>query len=189
MWLWRKLQRLTTSQLMTALTHFELLTLPVTFDVDADLLEKHSRKLLGEWHPDRFAAGADLEKRQAVQMTSLINEAVEVLEKPLSRAGYLLSLKGVDTEKFSQQELTGEFLFKQMSLRDQLEQAEAEDNEEALEQMKLDTRQWLDSLYQAFREAFEAENYSSAKSSFHQLQFVEKLLAEIDQVEERLLDY
>lgn len=169
--------------------HFELFSLPQGFGLDIPLLNEKAQALLGKWHPDRFAGAPDNERRHAVQMTTLINEAVETLQKPLSRAAYLLSLEGVDPSGFSQSDLGTEFLLQQMMQRDQLEDLASAEDLDGLDAMKQGIRAGRDDLYRSFQALLEAGDTGSAKKLFHQLQFIEKLLVEINQCEDRLLDY
>lgn len=169
--------------------HFTLFSLPERFDLDTAVLEERSRDLLGRWHPDRFTAASDAEKRRAMQMTSIINEASDTLGRRLSRAGYLLKLRGVDVDAFAQAELAPAFLLQQMALRDELEDVAGADDIDALEALRAGTRAELDALYVSFERAVQEQDVATAKTLFHQAQFLEKLLVEINQTEERLLDY
>ena len=56
---------------------FELFSLPSGWQIDRGLLDARYRKLQQEFHPDRFASKGDVDKRLALQTTSLINQAYE----------------------------------------------------------------------------------------------------------------
>lgn len=78
--------------------HFETFSLPVTFPIDLDELERKYFEFQKQFHPDKMssnATAADIEKSIA------INEAYEVLKKPLSRASHILQLNGIDLENDS----------------------------------------------------------------------------------------
>jgi molecular chaperone HscB len=170
-------------------TYFQLFDLPAGFQLDQRLLTRRSQALLSQWHPDRFVEAPERERREAVQMTSIINQAYSTLRQPLSRAGYLLKLQGIEPESHQQADLNGDFLMQQMQLRDKLEETESAEDMTALDDMKKSVAQQRDELYQHIEAALASTGPVESKRLFHQLQFVEKLLIEINQTEERLLDY
>ena len=106
--------------------HFELFDLPVSFDIDTNTLAERYRELQRTVHPDKFASAPNRERRLAMQKATQINEAFQILKKPLTRAAYLLQLHGIDT---NQQNTTmdSEFLMTQMELREELAERSFED--------------------------------------------------------------
>jgi len=62
---------------------FQLFDVPVSYEVDLDLIQQRYRELQKSVHPDRFASASDQEKRISMQQTSWINEAFNTLRKPL----------------------------------------------------------------------------------------------------------
>jgi hypothetical protein len=59
----------------------------------------------------------------------------------------------------------------------------------ALENLKQDVKQKLLIQQSSFADDARSENYKSAKKTFHELQFLYKLLSEIEENEERRLEY
>ena len=115
--MWRKLPRITipaelgvnfkvgvetlvvSAMVLETNNFFEIFSLPVTWQIDRSLLDTRYRNLQREFHPDRYAAKGDTEKRLAVQTTALINQAYDSLKSPLKRAQYLLELAHIDATK------------------------------------------------------------------------------------------
>ncbi|OAD23046.1 co-chaperone HscB, partial [Candidatus Thiomargarita nelsonii] len=97
--------------------HFEIFELPVSFDINKDTLAQRYRDLQRAVHPDKYANAPDRERRLAMQKTVQINEAFQTLKNPLTRAGYLLQLQGIDQNDGI---MDGEFLMTQMDLREEL---------------------------------------------------------------------
>src|SRR5687768_15330486 len=93
---------------------FDLFGLPAGFDIDTIDLAARYRTLAREAHPDRFVNGSDAERRLAMQMTTLLNEAFRVLKEPVSRARYLLELKGVSFPEGTVAAVAPAFLVQQM---------------------------------------------------------------------------
>ena len=101
-------------------THFELFSLPQSFDVDPATLDERYRELQRTVHPDRFVNATDQERRLSMQQAIRINEGYETLKDPLKRGRYLLELAGhrFDDEKHTTSD--AEFLMEQMELRESL---------------------------------------------------------------------
>jgi len=166
---------------------FELFELSPGFEVDAQLLSERYRALQREYHPDRHAHKGDREQRIAVQATTHLNEAFDTLKHPLKRAQYLLKLRGVETGEETRRQLPADFLMQQMMLRESLaEVEEASDPIGALEALEREARALETSEYSKFNAALAAEDLDSAEVAIRKLQFVNKLLHEIEAAEDRL---
>lgn len=100
--------------------YFDLLGLPVGFDVDLERLTERYRELQRVVHPDRHASGTEKERRLAMQGATLLNEALETLQDPLLRARYLLRLQGGEPGPAGGRPIAPEFLMEQMELREEL---------------------------------------------------------------------
>ena len=170
--------------------YFQWFELPVRFEVDTEALAETYRRLQAAIHPDRMAAAEEAEKLQAVQLTSLLNEGYGTLLSPVKRAAYLLKLKGEDVESFDQSELPLELLEEQMELRERLEDLpEGDAALDDLNEMKADAQDRHARNQTRFAEAVQRDELSEARELFHELQFLDKLLKEIDAAEEQRLGY
>ena len=98
--------------------HFSSFDLDPSFSIDVAILEQRYEQLMTICHPDRFAAAPAFEQRAAAKRAADINEAFNVLKQPVSRAGHLLQLAGVDLPALERQPAAPEFLFEQMMLRE-----------------------------------------------------------------------
>lgn len=76
-------------------SHFSLLNISPTFDIDITMLESEYFKAQRQYHPDRFVGKSPEEKMAALQKSIDINEAYGTLKNPLRRAQYLLQLQGI----------------------------------------------------------------------------------------------
>jgi|GEM_PF-18543 len=171
-------------------TYFQLFGIPETFQIDLEALAQAYRKRQGEWHPDRFAGQDEADKLRAVQQSSLLNQAFETLKNPLQRAGYLLALNGSDVDTVSQQDLGMELLMEQMQLREALDELPMDESAlPQLEALKGEVAQKLERRQQDFAEQLQHQAVAEAKKIYHELQFLFKLLREIDAGEEQRLGY
>lgn len=172
---------------------FALFSLPSGWQIDRGLLDARYRKLQQEFHPDRFASKGDVDKRLALQTTSLINQAYDTLKSPLKRAQYLLQLQDLDAAQESHITSDGKFLMQQIEFREALGEL-TESNEGADPMTTLDSmRTDVQSQYLQLQNDFEAQhfdaNYNDALDTVAKMQFFSKLLDEIEQREEELEDF
>ena len=127
-------------------SYFELFGIDQGFDIDRQQLAHQYRQLQKKLHPDNFADKSAAEQRLSVQFASHINLAYQVLNKPLSRAEYLLELSGYPLNSDTLTIQDGEFLFKQMDWREELSELSGKvDNKEldGTEESVNDLMKWL----------------------------------------------
>lgn len=169
--------------------YFQLFDLPVEFTVDAALLGQRYRQLQQELHPDRFASAPGHEQRLAVQYSAFVNEAYGTLRTPLSRALYLLRLRGLQQDEVSRQQVDGGFLIEQMELREKLASLhDLVDPDTVLEHLVTEISGDIRVHQQEFSDAYAREDLPAAASACVKMQYLEKLLAEAEQVESQLMD-
>ena len=178
------------TKLLETSNYYQIFSLPSGWQVDRTLLDSRYRQLQREFHPDRYAAKGDVEKRLAVQATSLINQAYETLKTPLKRAQYMLELEDINANQESHITSDMSFLMQQIEFREALEDIrESADPLAGLEAMRDDVQ----AQYQQLQETFEAQhkltNYNDALDTVAKMQFFAKLLDEIEQREEELEDF
>lgn len=158
--------------------------------MDLALLAENYHQLQLDVHPDRFASASEQEKMRAVQLSSYLNEAYDTLKSALRRAKYLLSLNEVDVEQVSQSDLSADLLMEQIQLREALDELPMDESAlPALENFKADVIAKLASREQGFAAELQQGELASAKKIFHEMQFLHKLLAEINSGEEQRLAY
>jgi molecular chaperone HscB len=168
-------------------THFELFDLPQTFTIDTAKLDRQYRLLQSEVHPDRFAASADSERRLSLQYATQANEAYQTLKNPLTRARYLLQLKGIDTQEESNTAMPVDFLMQQMEWREALEEASKVANADDLEALKKQLLATEKSLQSILASALDDDHDDIvATETVRKLRFIDKAQQEVDQALEVL---
>ena len=171
----------------TSSSHFELFGLPRAFSLDLSALEKAYRDIQSRVHPDRFAHAGDAERRASLQRTTRVNEAFQVLRNPVSRAAHLLALHGVDVAFETNTAMPQPFLMQQMELREALESAVAARDASQLAQIQKGLASDKASLEKQLAERIDRDrDYAAAAGLVRELQFLEKLEAEIDAAYETL---
>uniref|UniRef100_A0A0B6ZYP6 J domain-containing protein n=2 Tax=Arion vulgaris TaxID=1028688 RepID=A0A0B6ZYP6_9EUPU len=114
------------------LTYFDLMQMKPSFDIDikrlGDIFKETQKKL----HPDKFSGKTQAETDLAQQQSALLNKAYNTLQKPLSRAIYLLHLQNIDiSEKDNFTE--PEFLTEIMDINEQISNVHNASDTEGLE--------------------------------------------------------
>ena len=136
---------------MTALTDddFALLGLPKRFQVDLNTLDERWKHLQRQAHPDRHAAHGSAAQRIAMQWSVRINEAHQRLRDPIRRAAYLCELQGSPIDAERNTAMPPDFLMQQMQWREALDDAQNEDQTQALlDEVLSQRRQAIEQLSQ-----------------------------------------
>jgi molecular chaperone HscB len=170
--------------------YFELFGLPLGFDVQGETLALRYRELQRALHPDRFASASDQERRLSVQQAARVNEGFRVLKSPLPRARYLLELSGLPLDD-TDTSMEPEFLMQQMELREAVEAVRhSKDPFAALERVRTEIETGERALLEALGQLFDQSDRASlerARQKVRKLQFMQRLLQEVDELEEELV--
>ena len=161
--------------------HFELFGLQPAFSVDQQALERSYREIQSQVHPDRFAHAGDAERRASLQWTTRVNEAYRSLKNPVQRASHVLALHGVDVAFETNTAMPAAFLSQQMELREALENAVHSKDVKGLDQLQKSIARDAETLEQKLAQRIDIDqDYAAAAGLVRELQFLEKLAAEID---------
>lgn len=165
---------------------FELLNLPVSFDVDLGLLDQHYRTVQSEVHPDRFVASSSADQLRSMQLATLANDAYRTLKDPTARARYLLQLNGIETLDESNTAMPAEFLMAQMEWREAIEDAQAAKDISALDALLTDMRNAAKQLQQDLQRDLAQALWPQAAGTVRKLSFIDKIRADAERVIETL---
>ena len=109
---------------------FQTLNMPPRFDLNEAELHAAFIRLSAEHHPDRHTDPVD--QAQAAEKAAEVNQAYNLLRNPETRADALLKLKG-GPAKEDDKSLPPDLLMEMMEIREQLEQAAADNNQAQLD--------------------------------------------------------
>jgi molecular chaperone HscB len=173
---------------MTSLkdSHFDLFDLPAQFALDTATLDHAYRTVQAQVHPDRFAAAGDAQKRIAMQWATRTNEAYQTLRDPLRRARYLLSLRGIDVDAENNTAMEPAFLMQQMEWRENIEDAAAAKNVDALDALLAELRDEERMRFDKLGALLDSGANQAAGEAVRQLMFIERVASEIGAQIERL---
>ncbi len=159
--------------------YFNLFQLEPSFNIDTEALEQSYRALAARFHPDKFASASAFEQKQAVMMSSTINDAYRTLKSPIDRAAYLLKSQNIDADAPEHTSFSPEFLMQQMEWREILMDAQMEQNHDAIQALDQEIQEVQNNLYQDLQQAFEQQDYESAAQWVRHGRFLNKLRNEI----------
>ena len=159
--------------------YFNLFQLKPSFNIDTEALEQTYRALAARFHPDKFASASAFEQKQAVMMSSTINDAYRTLKSPINRAAYLLKSQNIDADAPEHTSFSPEFLMQQMEWRETLMDAQMEQNHDAIRALDQEIQEVQSNLYQDLQQAFEQQDYESAAQWVRHGRFLNKLRNEI----------
>ena len=159
--------------------YFNLFQLEPSFNIDTEALEQTYRALAARFHPDKFASASAFEQKQAVMMSSTINDAYRTLKSPIDRAAYLLKSQNIDADAPEHTSFSPEFLMQQMEWRETLMDAQMEQNHDAIRALDQEIQAVQNNLYQDLQQAFEQQDYESAAQWVRHGRFLNKLRNEI----------
>jgi molecular chaperone HscB len=166
--------------------HFELFNLPARFDVDMGLLDAAYRDVQAQVHPDRFVNATDAEKRVAMQWATRANEAYQTLRNPMKRAQYLCEINGVDLRTESNTAMPMDFLMQQMEWREELGDARAAKDVEALDALDVQVRRERKQRLAQIGEQLDAGDFEHAAQGVRALMFLDKFGDEVQYAFEAL---
>lgn len=165
--------------------YFSMFGLQPSCDVDVTQLAERYRQLQQAVHPDRFMRECDRSQRLAQQQAAQVNTAFNTLKSPLLRAQYLLERAG-QSHALERTVHDGAFLMAQIELRERLEDAAGD--LPALDHLTADVQQQTQHYQEQFAASWQKNDWTAAQSAVDKLQFATKLLHEIENRQELLLD-
>ncbi|MBC8268924.1 MAG: Fe-S protein assembly co-chaperone HscB [Rhodospirillaceae bacterium] len=113
--------------------HYQRLGLAVSFDINVADLDQLYFDLQRHLHPDRFATRSPRERAISQLQATAINDAYETLKEPLTRADYLVHLRGMGVFPEGCNLINDQaLLMETMELREALAEAETTDQVDVL---------------------------------------------------------
>ena len=169
---------------------FALFDLPVVFQVDSALLNERYLALQKSLHPDNFSAASAQEQRLAIQKSAEINDALRILKDPITRADSIIAINTGETENPEEKSNNDiDFLMQQMEWRETLENIENRKDTDELTAFIQEINQIRHAILSELSTALDAQQWDIARAITDKLRFIKKLQAEIERVEETLLDF
>ena len=158
---------------------FGLLGLPARFDLDASVIEQAYFDRSKELHPDRFASAPAAERVAALSKSRALNDAYQILKKPVARAEYLLAQAGVaigENERLSD----AAFLMEILELREELSEARVAKQTSLIEKLCGDMKARRKAVVDSLPALFDANDLPAIKQQLITLRYLDRYLEECD---------
>jgi molecular chaperone HscB len=168
----------TSSSLAPGDDPFALLGLAPAYDVDLAALERAFFERSKQQHPDRAGATTAAERIATMSRSRALNDAYQLIKKPVSRAEHLLVRAGVaigDNER-----LDPTFLMEILELREELAGATAAGNTELVGKLAGAMRARRDEALGALPALFAASDFAAIKERLILLRYIHRYLEECD---------
>ncbi|OOR99678.1 Fe-S protein assembly co-chaperone HscB [Canicola haemoglobinophilus] len=168
---------------------FALFDLDIDFNLDQQLLSQRYLALQKSLHPDNFAHSSAQEQRLAMQKSAEINDALQILKDPISRADSIINLYlgEQNLEQKINQDMI--FLIQQMEWREQLEQIEHQRDIDQLFIFVQEIEKVRSEILAQLQQLLTEQNWQQAQLLNDRLRFIKKLFVEIERVEDQLADF
>ena len=157
---------------------FELLGLPARFDLDPQAIERAYFERSKELHPDRFASAPAPERVAALSRSRALNDAYQVVKKPVARAEYLLARAGLtigDNER-----VEPELLMEILELREELAEARVAKQLPVVEKLRAEMAARRNAAVGALPGLFERDDLAEIKKQLIVLRYLDRYLEECD---------
>lgn len=169
--------------------YFTLFGLPVGYTINSELLATRYLELQRQFHPDKYASRPQAEQLLAVSQSATINQAWQTLRHPLLRAEYILSLNGflLANEQHTLRDTA--FLMEQLDLREELDNIERAKEGDRLESFAAKVAVMIKTRSVEMIAQLDNQNWTQAADNVRKLRFLDKLRSQIEQLEDKLLDF
>lgn len=141
------------------MNYFEFYGLRESFEIDADMLKERFYEFSKKFHPDYFAGEDEASQKDALEKSTMNNNAYAALGSADKRREYILRLHGLIDEK-AKEAVPQDFLMEMMDINEEL----AELNTKQDEKLKMKIENQLHETEQSLDKKIspELKKYSSA---------------------------
>lgn len=156
------------------LSYFQIFDIQENYDIDIDLLKNNYKKLMHNFHPDKYSNSKD-QYEIAVKNCKKFVESYKTLENSVSRAEYLLLLncgRFEDSTKENKNEL-----FELFELGEKIDETS---NNDELNNLKKQLTNEVSGLHGSLTLFFHQENFLKIKSCLNRLKFLNRLIDTIN---------
>ncbi|XP_026866410.2 iron-sulfur cluster co-chaperone protein HscB [Electrophorus electricus] len=152
--------------------YFELFNCDQTFALDTQKLQQRYLELQKSLHPDNFSLKSLTEQGYSELQSALVNKAYSTLQKPVTRAVYMLQLQGVHLEEGTDSMVSPAFLLEVMKVNEKLWETQSREEVASIGQS---VREALKDLNEQINAALNKGDLQSAKELLARMKYFSNL--------------
>jgi len=153
------------------MNYFELYELPVSFILDKNEVKRKFYQLSKKYHPDFYTLESEEKQAEILELSTLTNEAYQVLSDDDKRMKYVLSLRNMLDEEGKAQ-IPQDFLMEMMDVNETLMELEFDFDENNFSQLKNTLREKENALYETVHSTL--ENYQDGTTPDSELKKIKE---------------
>ncbi|MGF2412995.1 Fe-S protein assembly co-chaperone HscB [Ferruginibacter sp.] len=158
------------------MNYFELFDIPVSLQVDKNILAKKYVELQKKHHPDFYTQENEYEQAEALEKSSQINKALKVFKNGDETIKYVLQLKNLlqDDEKY---QLPPHFLMEVMELNEEL----SDDSHQQINALEADIYAPVKNIIANFNDTnTSAADLLKIKEYYYKKKYLQRILDRMD---------
>jgi molecular chaperone HscB len=155
---------------------FSLLGLDARYDLDPSVIERAFFERTRELHPDRHAAAPAAERVAVLARSRALNDAYQIVKRPVARAEYLLAQAGVTIG--DNEQLDPAFLMEILDLREELAAARVAGRTEEVARLERAMKQRRTTAVAELGPMFAAHDLAAIKRTLIVLRYLDRYLEE-----------
>ncbi|KAK9975242.1 hypothetical protein ABG768_023295 [Culter alburnus] len=148
--------------------YFDIMNCEQRFSLDTQKLQKRYLELQRSLHPDHFGQKSLKEQEYSEEQSALVNKAYRTLQKPLSRAVYMLELQGVLLKEGADATADPAFLLEVMEINESLAETRSQDEVNAIGRL---VREKLKDLTEQMNSSLNKGDLLTAKGLLAQMKY------------------
>jgi molecular chaperone HscB len=158
------------------MNYFELFELPVSLQIDKNILSKKYVALQKRYHPDFFTQETEYEQADALEKSSQVNKALKTFKSNDETIKYVLQLKGL-LEEEEKYQLPPDFLMEMMELNEEL----SSDSQEQIGKLEADIYQPVKAIIENFNnELTSTAELLKVKEYYYKKKYLQRILDRLD---------
>jgi molecular chaperone HscB len=158
------------------MNYFELFELPVSLQIDKNILSKKYVALQKRYHPDFFTQETEYEQADALEKSSQVNKALKTFKSNDETIKYVLQLKGL-LEEEEKYQLPPDFLMEMMDLNEEL----SSDSQEQISKLEADIYQPVKAIIENFNnELTSTAELLKVKEYYYKKKYLQRILDRLD---------
>ncbi len=162
------------------MNYFELYAIPVTLTPDQTLVKQRFYELSRKYHPDFYTSQSEEEQADALEKSSMVNQAYQVFLHSDETIKYVLILKGL-LEEEEKYQLSPDFLMEMLDLNDMAldvsEQADLDRVKQTIDNFQKEIYEPVEAIITDYKEGITTEKeLLQVKEYYYRKKYLDRIL-------------